>query len=161
MKQTPFFLMLGYEPTGILIAFPKSNIPTVERRLAELLKIRTILDLHINYSGAQMKCNWQNLRFLNNWCCDLNESKCSPKVLSRVIFMRWFTGYKVCMVLPWEVYLWICQFWAFSINFFMESEIGHLKEPFFWVEYHFVDQKTTPYLWATWGWKQLFSIKMP
>ena len=39
-KQTPFFLMLGYEPTRIPIAFPKSNVPTVERRLAELLKIR-------------------------------------------------------------------------------------------------------------------------
>ena len=39
-KQTPFFLMLGYEPTGFPIAFPKSNVPTVERRLAELLKIR-------------------------------------------------------------------------------------------------------------------------
>ena len=39
-KWTPFFLMLGYEPTGIPIAFPKSNVPTVERRLAELLKIR-------------------------------------------------------------------------------------------------------------------------
>ena len=32
--------MLGYEPTGIPIAFPKSNVPTVERRLVELLKIR-------------------------------------------------------------------------------------------------------------------------
>ena len=78
------------------------------------------------YSGAQMKCNWQNLRFLNNWCCDLNESKCNPKVLSRVIFMRWFTGYKVCIALPWGVYRW-----AFSIIFFMESKVGHLKEPFF------------------------------
>ena len=32
-------------------------------------------------------------------------SKCSPKVLSWVVFMRWFTGYKVRMVLPWGVYL--------------------------------------------------------
>ena len=39
-KWTPFFLMLGYKPTGIPIAFPKSNVPMVERRLAELLKIR-------------------------------------------------------------------------------------------------------------------------
>ena len=28
-------------------------------------------------------------------------------------------------------YLWICQFSAFSIIFFMEFEVGHLKEPFF------------------------------
>ena len=45
--------------------------------------------------------------------------------------MRWFTGYKVCMVLSWGVYLWICQFWTFSIIFFMEFEVGHMKEPFF------------------------------
>ena len=83
------------------------------------------------YSGAQMKCNWENLRYLNNWCCNLNESKCSPKVLSEVVLMRWFTGYKVCMALPWGVYLWICQFWTFSIKFFMEFEVDHLKEPFF------------------------------
>ena len=57
------------------------------------------------YSGAQMKCNWWNMRFLNNWCCNLNRSKCSAKVLSGVVFIRWFTGYKVCMVLPWGVYL--------------------------------------------------------
>ena len=74
---------------------------------------------------------WNNLRFLNNWCCDLNELKCSPKVLSGVGFMRWFTGYKVCMVLSWGFYLWICQFWTFSIIFSMEFEVGHLKEPFF------------------------------
>ena len=83
------------------------------------------------YSGAQMKCNWEILRYLNNWCCNLNESKGSPKVLSEVGFMRWFTGYKVRMVLPWGVYLWICQFWTFSINFFMEFDVDHLKEPFF------------------------------
>ena len=47
-KRTPFFLMLGYEPTGIPIAFPKSNVPTVERRLAELLKIRDTLEPHMN-----------------------------------------------------------------------------------------------------------------
>ena len=71
------------------------------------------------------------MRFLNNWCCDLNESKCSPKVLSGVGFMGWFTGYEVYMVLPWGVYLWSCQFSTFSIIFFMEFEVGHLKEPFF------------------------------
>ena len=81
------------------------------------------------------------LRFLNNWCCNLNETKCSPRVLSGVFFMRWFTGYRVCVVLPWGGYLWICQFWTFSIIFFMEFEGGHLKEPFFLVEYHFVWSK--------------------
>ena len=35
------------------------------------------------------------------------------------------------MVLPWGVHLWICQFWIFSINFFIEFEVGHLKELFF------------------------------
>ena len=82
-------------------------------------------------SGAQMKCNWQNLRFLNNWCCHLTESKCSANVLLGVAVMRWFTGYKVCMVLRWGVYLWICQIWTFSIIFFMEFDVGHLKEHFF------------------------------
>jgi hypothetical protein len=32
--------MLGYEPTSILTAFQKTNIPVVKRRLAELLTIR-------------------------------------------------------------------------------------------------------------------------
>ena len=58
--------------------------------------------------------------------------------------MRWLTGYEVCMVLPWGVYLWICQFWTFSVIFFMEFEVGHLKEPFFWVEYQFVWLKNNP-----------------
>ena len=93
------------------------------------------------------------MRFLNNWCCNLNESKCSPKVLSGVGFMRWFTGCEVCMVLPWGVYLWICQFWTFSIISFMEFEGGHLKEPFFWVEYHFVWSKNNPLFMSNMGLK--------
>jgi hypothetical protein len=32
--------MLGYEPTGIPTALQKTNVPVVETRLAELLKIR-------------------------------------------------------------------------------------------------------------------------
>ena len=93
------------------------------------------------------------MRFLNNWCCDLNESKCRPKVLSWVVFIRWFTGYKVCMVFPWGVYLWICQFWAFSIIFLMEFEVGHLKEPFFLSEYHFVWSKNNPLFMSNMGLK--------
>ena len=67
----------------------------------------------------------QQLRLQFEWI------KMYSQVLSGVVFMRWFTGYKVCMVLSWGVYLWICQFWTFSIIFFMEFEVGHMKEPFF------------------------------
>jgi len=40
MKQTPFYLMYGCEPTGVPPAFSKMNVPAVEQRLSELLKIR-------------------------------------------------------------------------------------------------------------------------
>jgi len=40
MKQTPFYLMYGCEPTRVPPAFSKMNIPAVEQRLSELLKIR-------------------------------------------------------------------------------------------------------------------------
>ena len=113
-----------------------------------------ILKTKGNYSGAQMKCNWENLRYHNNWCCNLNESKCSPKVLSEVVFMRWFTGYKVCMVLSWGVYLWICQFWTFSIIFFMEFEVDHLKEPFFLSRIAFFLIKNNPLLVSNMGVKR-------
>jgi hypothetical protein len=39
-KRTPFYLMLGYEPTSIPTAFQKTNVPVIERRLAELLVTR-------------------------------------------------------------------------------------------------------------------------
>ena len=31
MKQTPFYLMMGYEPKDILLAFDKTNTPTAEQ----------------------------------------------------------------------------------------------------------------------------------
>ena len=40
MKQTPFYIMLGYEPIGVPPAFEKTNVPAVEHKLSELLKIR-------------------------------------------------------------------------------------------------------------------------
>jgi len=39
-KQTPFYLMYGSEPTGFPMAFPKTNVPAVEERVAKLLKAR-------------------------------------------------------------------------------------------------------------------------
>jgi len=39
-KQTPFYLMYGSEPTGFPTAFPKTNVPAVEERVAKLLKAR-------------------------------------------------------------------------------------------------------------------------
>jgi len=40
MKQTPFFLMYGSEPTGFPTALPKMNVPAVETRISKLLKAR-------------------------------------------------------------------------------------------------------------------------
>jgi len=40
MKQTPFYLMYGSEPTGFPMVFPKTNVPAVEERVAKLLKAR-------------------------------------------------------------------------------------------------------------------------
>jgi len=31
MKQTPFYLMMGYEPKDIPLAFEKTNAPTAEQ----------------------------------------------------------------------------------------------------------------------------------
>ena len=39
-KRTPFYLMMGCEPKGIPPAFSKTNVPVVQHRLSELLKIR-------------------------------------------------------------------------------------------------------------------------
>ena len=39
-KRTPFYIMLGYEPIGVPPAFEKTNVPAVEHKLSELLKIR-------------------------------------------------------------------------------------------------------------------------
>ena len=39
-NASPFYLMMGYEPTLIPIAYPKTNAPTVQERLANLQKAR-------------------------------------------------------------------------------------------------------------------------
>src|SRR6202023_693680 len=39
-KQTPFYLMMGYEPQDIPLAFDRTNAPTAERRLKELSEAR-------------------------------------------------------------------------------------------------------------------------
>ena len=39
-KQSPFFLMLGYAPRDIPLAFPQSNVPAADRRLKELQEAR-------------------------------------------------------------------------------------------------------------------------
>jgi tRNA(Leu) C34 or U34 (ribose-2'-O)-methylase TrmL len=39
-QQSPFFLMMGYEPQAIPTAFPKTNIPSVEQRILNLQKAR-------------------------------------------------------------------------------------------------------------------------
>ena len=35
-KQSPFYLMMGYEPIALLVAYPKSNVPAAEKRIAAL-----------------------------------------------------------------------------------------------------------------------------
>ena len=57
------------------------------------------------------------------------------------------------MVLPWGVYLCICQFWAFSIIFSMEFEVGHLKEPFFLSRIPFCLIKNNPLFMSNIGLK--------
>lgn len=39
-KQSPFFLMMGYNPRALPAVFPKTHIPSVEHRLSKLVKIR-------------------------------------------------------------------------------------------------------------------------
>ena len=39
-KRTPFHIILGYKPIGVPPAFEKMNVPAVEHKLSELLKIR-------------------------------------------------------------------------------------------------------------------------
>jgi hypothetical protein len=36
VKHSPFYLMMGYEPLGLPIAFPKTNVPEAEKRLTAL-----------------------------------------------------------------------------------------------------------------------------
>jgi len=40
MKQSPFYLMMGYEPKDIPLAFENTNMPTAEQRLKTLKKAR-------------------------------------------------------------------------------------------------------------------------
>jgi hypothetical protein len=40
MKQTPFHLMMGYEPRDIPLAFERTNAPTAEFRLKTLKEAR-------------------------------------------------------------------------------------------------------------------------
>ena len=39
-KRTPFYLMMGYEPQGIPLAFTKTNVPATEQRMSELIKAK-------------------------------------------------------------------------------------------------------------------------
>ena len=39
-KQSPFYLMMGYEPITLPIAYPKSNFPAAEQRIAALQRAR-------------------------------------------------------------------------------------------------------------------------
>jgi len=40
MKQTPFYLMMGYEPKDILLVFEKTNAPTAEQQVKTLKEAR-------------------------------------------------------------------------------------------------------------------------
>ena len=40
MKKLPFFLMMGYEPQDLPMAFDRTNVPTVEERLPTLKEAR-------------------------------------------------------------------------------------------------------------------------
>jgi hypothetical protein len=40
MKNSPFYLMMGYHPQAIPTAYEKTNIPTAEQRIAQLLQAR-------------------------------------------------------------------------------------------------------------------------
>ena len=39
-NASPFYLMMGYDPTFIPIAYPKTNVPLVQERITELQKAR-------------------------------------------------------------------------------------------------------------------------
>jgi len=68
MKQTPFYLMYGCEPTAVPPAFSKMNVPAVEQWLSELLKIRDdTRAAHELVQQAQIKQSKKNCQSFLIW----------------------------------------------------------------------------------------------
>jgi RNase H-like domain found in reverse transcriptase/Reverse transcriptase (RNA-dependent DNA polymerase)/Integrase zinc binding domain len=62
MKNLPFYLMMGYHPWAIPIAYEKTNIPTAEQRIAQLLWAREEA-LAAHELARQLMASWINKKF--------------------------------------------------------------------------------------------------
>ena len=60
-KQSPFYLMMGYNPTSIPFVAERTNVPSVDKRLAELRDARSeALAMHELARQTVLQRNWKN-----------------------------------------------------------------------------------------------------
>jgi Chromo (CHRromatin Organisation MOdifier) domain len=61
IKNSPFYLMMGYHPWAIPTAYEKTNFPAAEQRIAQLLRAKEALATH--ELARQLMASWINKKF--------------------------------------------------------------------------------------------------